>query len=438
MTERISPMYRRLPHGPHQLSRGAVARHQRIRIHGAMIEAIARHGYEGTTVRHLVGLAGVSRRCFYEQFANKEDCFLATFDLLAGRGVQRMSGAYAAADGDLEDRLGAAFGQLAEVAATRRKATRLVLVDALTAGPGALLRLRSATGTCERLLSRCFAESPGATPLPAPLVRAIAGGLQCAMSRRVREQIDDGGRGIAEEMLRWTLHFHASAAQRLSERMAERVVRRLRASATVTARHGAAATSSADPRERLLRNALRLAVLDDYGRLTAAQIADGASVSMDLFFELFADKDECFLAALEMLGEELLAIAADPDLTSADWPFAVRRVTAELMRFLAQHPLYARTIAQEAFTAGPVAAGRNLELAHALARLLTQGAPSGAQSRLLVEGLAGALWHTVRCHVAGGRIELLPALSDHLAYVALAPSIGAEAAAQILSREEFR
>ena len=32
-------MYRRLPHGPHGLDREAVARHQRTRLYGAMIEA---------------------------------------------------------------------------------------------------------------------------------------------------------------------------------------------------------------------------------------------------------------------------------------------------------------------------------------------------------------------------------------------------------------
>ena len=55
----------------HRLSRSAVVRHQRVRIHGAMIEAVAQHGYGATSVRLVVGLAGVSRRCFYEQFTNK-------------------------------------------------------------------------------------------------------------------------------------------------------------------------------------------------------------------------------------------------------------------------------------------------------------------------------------------------------------------------------
>ena len=83
-------MYRRLPHGPHGMGREAVARHQRARLYGAMIEAIDRQGYKATTVAHVIALAGVSRRAFYEQFANKEDCFLATYDIAVARAKKRM------------------------------------------------------------------------------------------------------------------------------------------------------------------------------------------------------------------------------------------------------------------------------------------------------------------------------------------------------------
>jgi AcrR family transcriptional regulator len=279
------------------------------------------------------------------------------------------------------------------------------------------------------------------------VVRAIAGGLHASLSRQAGERGAARSSELAEEMLRWTLLFQTPAAERMARRVTERVVRRLRetdgdgrgARGRVDGEarngHGAAPASGGDARERLLQNALRLAVLDDYSQLTAPQIAQEANVSIDAFFELFADKSECFVAALDMLAEELLAIAADPGLLSADWPQAVRRVIAELMRFLAGHPLYARTIAQEAFAAGPQATQRNLELAQGIATLLTEGAPGRVPSRLVVEGLAGAIWHTVRCHVAGARIQLLPALSDYLSYVALAPFVGADAAAEMVSED---
>jgi AcrR family transcriptional regulator len=196
-------------------------------------------------------------------------------------------------------------------------------------------------------------------------------------------------------------------------------------------------TADGDERERLLHHALRLTVLEDYRALTAPQIAQEANVPMEAFFELFKDKDECFLAALDMLGDELLRRAADPDLISSNWPHAVRRVIGELMRFLAARPLYARTIAAEAFAAGPAAIERNLAIARDVATLLTEGAPGEDRGRLAVEWVAGAIWHTIRCQVASEQIQLLSALSDYLAYVVLTPFIGAEDAMAIVTEEEL-
>ena len=86
-------------------------------------------------------------------------------------------------------------------------------------------------------------------------------------------------------------------------------------------------------------------------KLTAPQIAEEARVPIEAFFELFAGRDECFLAAFDKLSDELLLLVADPDLVSSDWPTAVRRTIGKLMRYLAEHPLYAHTIAAEAFAA---------------------------------------------------------------------------------------
>ncbi len=441
-TAGITPLYKRLPHGPHRLGRTEVIRHQRTRIHGAMVEAVAENGYWGTSVKQVIGLAGVSRRSFYEQFANKQDCFLKTFDLLTGRGLQRVTRAYMAAGGGLEDRLGAAFAELALVAGTDRKATVLVVLEAQTAGTAGWLRLRRATTTCEQLLSRSFSESDRASLLPAPIVRGMAGGLHGAMSRWLREERELAGSDLADEMLRWTLLFQTPAAEHMAACMAARLTRQVREAG---ARQRGVAPAAGGPgparweprgcdhRTRLLQNALRLAVAGDFRDLTAPQIAEEADVSIDAFFELFADTSECFLAALDMLGDDLLTIAAMPDHGAAEWPQAARRAIEELLRYLADHPLYAQTLVREAFTAGPDAVTRTLELAREVATLLTAGAPARADLGLTIEGIAGAIWHTIRCQVAGGRIQLLPALSDYLAYIVLAPFIGADAAAEALS-----
>ena len=60
-TAPTGPLYQRLPRGPHKLGPTQVARHQRLRMHGAMVEAVAANGYAQTSVKQIIALAGVSR-----------------------------------------------------------------------------------------------------------------------------------------------------------------------------------------------------------------------------------------------------------------------------------------------------------------------------------------------------------------------------------------
>jgi AcrR family transcriptional regulator len=433
---RVAPLYKRLPHGPHRLQRDEVVLNQRARIHGAMIEAVAHSGYEGTSVKRVTELAGVSRRSFYEHFANKEECFLLTFDLIVNRDLQQIHSAYLTAEGSLEQRAGAAFERFAKAIAEDRKAAMLVVLEAPRAGAAGLLRLRSAAHACEQLLGRAFVESPDAIALPVPIVRTIVGGLEGIAASALRdpraiEQVD-----LAEEMLRWTLLFQTPAAEDLAERMAAELAARLREVSATYGRgqHGAEAPAR-DERARLLQGMLRLVSREDYCTLTALQIAEEANVSIDDFWAQFADKQHCLQATIDMIGDELLAIAADPELVSEQWERAARRVIAELMHYLASHPLQTRVLAQEALYAGGDAFDRIVEVVLAIATLLTEGAPTRAHGVLVTEAVAGAIWHTIRCQVAGGRVELLAAASDHLSLVVLAPFIGAEAAIAAVTEE---
>lgn len=434
----VTPLYERLPHGPHRLGTEEVIRNQRTRMHGAMIEAVAANGYEGTSVKQVVSLAGVSRRSFYEQFANKQECFLATYDVIAGRGAGRVSAAYRAANGGVEDRMHAAFGELGQAIGTNWNSANLVILEAPKVGAPALLRLRRASATFEQMLSATYEHGSTASPLPAPVIRGIAGGLHAAMSKCLREGSPEMAPQLAEEMFEWTLLFQTPSAKKLAERLSERARLALvqgRKAPNGTAA-GAHVTRERDDRTRLLEQALRLAVLEGYRELSAPQIADAADVPIDAFFEFFDGKDACFIAALEMLGDQLKDMASDPDLRGGEWPQAVRRTIGELMRYLAEHPIYAHTIAEGAFAAGPEAAARNLRMAYSVAARLTEGAPEEARSVLVVQGVAGALSHTIRCQVASGQIQLLSVLSDYLTYIVLTPFIGAEAAAALLVEED--
>jgi AcrR family transcriptional regulator len=70
----------KLSGGPHGIPRPVVTKIQRDRLMRAMARTVAEFGYQDTTVRRLLGRAGLSRRTYYELFEDKEDCFLAAYD----------------------------------------------------------------------------------------------------------------------------------------------------------------------------------------------------------------------------------------------------------------------------------------------------------------------------------------------------------------------
>jgi AcrR family transcriptional regulator len=434
----IAPLYKRLPHGPHRLARDEVVANQRKRIYGALIEAVSQGGYEGTSVKQVIALAGVSRRSFYEMFANKQEAFMAAFDAIARRELQLLRRDYLAADGSLEQHVHASLRRVNEMGVEDHKAGALVVVAAQTAGPLGVQRLRQVLSACEHMLGQSLAQTSGAVALPMPIVRCIAGGLHGMASAFLRGVTDGVHVDVTEEMLEWTLAFQTPAAERMSERLTAELSVRVREIASAYA-HGpvGAEAASRNERTRMLQAVLRLATREEYRTLSAPQIADEANVPIESFCEQFNDKDECFLEALDTIGDELLEIAADPELVSDDWPRAVRKVLAELMRYLADHPLQTRIIAQDGFFAGADACERLYDLADDVATLLTEGAPTEARGQLTSEAVAGAIWHTARCQVGAGRVPLLAALSDHLTYIVLAPYIGAEAAAEILTEERL-
>ena len=108
-----------------------MARHQRGRLEGAMIEAVSRRGYADTTLQELVTLAGVSKATFYEHFESKQDCFLCAFDDIIDEIGRQVSAAFESQD-SLELRLVAALERFTRMASEERAAAHLAAVESLT------------------------------------------------------------------------------------------------------------------------------------------------------------------------------------------------------------------------------------------------------------------------------------------------------------------
>jgi AcrR family transcriptional regulator len=420
---RTAPIYKRLPCGPHSLDARDVSLHQRARIHGAMVEAVSRSGYERVSVKDVISLAAVSRRSFYEQFANREDCFLATIDLTAGRLLERVRLTYCAAQGDPQDRLAATLMRLAEIAVAERNATLLVLEHSETAGIVGRQRLLGAIASGEAMLASALRECTGEPVFPAPAVRAITGGICAILALRLQE---DETSALASELTEWTLAQVAPRASEAPTHLAELLRGRMRSRATGPAKNAVALGE----RERLLDSALRAAGERRDGQLSAIEIADGAGIPIEAFFKLFNDGPHCLRVAFADAGREIVEVAARAAGPAGESPQAIRVVLAGLLQHLAAHPARAQALTGATLCHVEEPRRQSRELASLLRSALPLGSDAPGYLR---EATVGALGHTIRVHQTQERVELLPAVADQLAYVALAPLLGAKRAVEALT-----
>ncbi|HET9185400.1 MAG TPA: TetR/AcrR family transcriptional regulator [Solirubrobacterales bacterium] len=159
----------RLPRGRHGLPRELVARSQRERLLAAVVRVTAEHGYDSTTVGHILGEAGVGRESFYELFDDKLDCMLAAHRLLVDSLEQEVRSAYSQ-PGPWPQRVRAALDATLRWFAADPGAARFTLIELSLIGPEFRRRFREEFARFGALLEEGLPESadpalPNATSL---------------------------------------------------------------------------------------------------------------------------------------------------------------------------------------------------------------------------------------------------------------------------------
>lgn len=153
-----------------------MAESQRGRILQAMIEVVSERGYPETRVVDVIAAAGVSRKTFYELFESKEDCFLATYDVLLENLVgDTARGFESRREGPWIERAAAGLAELLRHLAEHPDEARFAIVEVLAAGPRALARRDAALRQFTGFLDSGRSEAP--VELPAITSLSIAGGI---------------------------------------------------------------------------------------------------------------------------------------------------------------------------------------------------------------------------------------------------------------------
>jgi AcrR family transcriptional regulator len=116
-----------------------VLHNQRARLVDAATQVFGSRSYAEARVADVLELAAISRKTFYEQFRDKEDCFLAAYEAAADRAEEAIRSA-ARDEHDWASQLRAGVDALLRFLADEPELARLLVVEVMGAGPAARKR----------------------------------------------------------------------------------------------------------------------------------------------------------------------------------------------------------------------------------------------------------------------------------------------------------
>ena len=144
---------RGLPRGRGSLPRDEVERAQRDRLLRAMTAAVAELGYANVRIADVVDRARVSRQSFYEQFPDKEACFLAAHERGIGLILERLGQSARAIESlDPRAQLRAGISAYLSMAAAEPEFAQCMLIELPAIGPAGLQARLAAHGQIALLL----------------------------------------------------------------------------------------------------------------------------------------------------------------------------------------------------------------------------------------------------------------------------------------------
>lgn len=178
-------------------------------------------------------------------------------------------------------------------------------------------------------------------------------------------------------------------------------------------------------RDRLLESMAAACAEKRYAEVSVADIVARARVSRSTFYEIFPDKEACFLAAYDaVLGRfvaEVIRAGRDP---AMDWPDQIETGVETCLGFFAAEPAFARMCIIDMFSAGDSALARYRSAVRMLSAFVDRGRrgmENGEEVPASVAGMiVGGAAVVIRAEIVADRTEMLPEVGPDLVYSILA------------------
>jgi AcrR family transcriptional regulator len=181
-------------------------------------------------------------------------------------------------------------------------------------------------------------------------------------------------------------------------------------------------------RERLISATITVVAEKGYAEATVADILEHSGVSRKTFYDLFTNKEDCFLSAYDQLIDTMADEVGEAFAGGHSWADRVRNGLRALLDLLAARPNGARVGLVEVLAAGPRALERYDGAIRRFVPLFEQGrseSPYGDQlPPNISEAVLGGIAQVLYLRVLAGEAASLPDALDELLYFALVPYLG--------------
>jgi AcrR family transcriptional regulator len=188
----------------------------------------------------------------------------------------------------------------------------------------------------------------------------------------------------------------------------------------------------------MLSSAVQVVSECGYGQMSVARVTRRAGVSRRTFYDLFDNREGCFLAAFDEATSEMSALAEQAWRAERIWHRQVRAALAVLLDFLDEHPGVGSLVIVEALGAGSRVLDHRARLIAQLTRAVDAGriaaGPRRQPAPLTAEGVVGAVLSVIHARLLESRPQCLMELLNPLMGVIVTPYMGHAAAGRELER----
>jgi AcrR family transcriptional regulator len=181
-------------------------------------------------------------------------------------------------------------------------------------------------------------------------------------------------------------------------------------------------------RDRLLDAMIAVVGQVGYQAASVEKVIAAAGISRRTFYDVFRDRDECFVAAYEDVASCLLVQTAEARRHGHSPRDRIKRVLDAFLGFWTEEPDAARACIVEVLAAGPTARTRRATTVEWLTDLVEPDlhALRGgvADTPLAARAFVGAVHELTYMYIERGQINELPALADQIIDSQLARGAG--------------